>query len=50
PNEHEDGFLEFKKTFIGTSQYKVPLEEANEKVSLLDLAQLQYKLEMYLSD
>ena len=29
-------FLEYMKTLIGTSQYKVPLEEANEKVETMD--------------
>ncbi|CAI2192559.1 20707_t:CDS:2, partial [Funneliformis geosporum] len=33
PNKHEDGLLE---DIIGTSKYKIPLEEANEKHELLD--------------
>ncbi|CAI2185069.1 10152_t:CDS:2, partial [Funneliformis geosporum] len=36
PNKHEDGLLEFLDDIIGTSKYKIPLEEANEKLELLD--------------
>ena len=35
PNEHEDGLLEYLEDIIGTSKYKVPIEEANEKVERL---------------
>jgi len=36
PNEHEDGLLEYLEDIIGTSKYKVPIEEANEKVERLN--------------
>ncbi|CAI2185050.1 5800_t:CDS:2, partial [Funneliformis geosporum] len=36
PNKHEDGLLEFLEDIIGTSKYKIPLEEANENLELLD--------------
>ncbi|CAG8627224.1 3953_t:CDS:10, partial [Funneliformis caledonium] len=36
PNEHEDGLLEYIEDIIGTSKYKIPLEEANEKVETLN--------------
>ncbi len=36
PNEHEDGLLEYLEDIIGTSKYKVPIEEANEKVEGLN--------------
>ncbi|CAG8593870.1 23808_t:CDS:10, partial [Gigaspora rosea] len=32
PNEHEDGLLEYLEDIIGTSKYKTPIEEANEKI------------------
>jgi len=35
-NGHEDGLLEYIEDIIGTSKYKVPLEEANEKGETLD--------------
>ncbi|CAI2199291.1 324_t:CDS:1, partial [Funneliformis geosporum] len=35
-NKHEDGLLEFLEDIIGTSKYKIPLEEANENLELLD--------------
>jgi structural maintenance of chromosome 4 len=35
-NEHEDGLLEYLEDIIGTSKYKVPIEEANEKIERLN--------------
>jgi structural maintenance of chromosome 4 len=35
PNEHEDGLLEYLEDIIGTSIYKVPIEEASEKLENL---------------
>lgn len=32
PNEHEDGLLEYLEDIIGTSKYKTPIEEANDKI------------------
>jgi len=36
PNEHEDGLLEYLEDVIGTSKYKVLIEEANEMAEALD--------------
>ncbi|CAB4429885.1 unnamed protein product [Rhizophagus irregularis] len=36
PNEHEDGLLEYLEDIIGTSKYKVPIEEASEKLENLN--------------
>lgn len=36
PNEHEDGLLEYLEDIIGTSKYKVPIEEASEKLESLN--------------
>ncbi|CAG8592645.1 10545_t:CDS:10, partial [Ambispora leptoticha] len=35
-NEHEDGLLEYLEDIIGTSKYKVPIEEASNQVEKLD--------------
>ncbi|CAG8698710.1 5995_t:CDS:2, partial [Scutellospora calospora] len=32
PNEHEDGLLEYLEDIIGTSKYKAPIEDANDKI------------------
>jgi structural maintenance of chromosome 4 len=31
-NEHEDGLLEYLEDIIGTSKYKLPLEEQNKQL------------------
>lgn len=36
PSEHEDGLLEYLEDIIGTSKYKVPIEECSEEVEKLN--------------
>ena len=36
PTEHEDGMLEYMEDIIGTSVYKVPIEELVKKVEELN--------------
>jgi structural maintenance of chromosome 4 len=31
-NEHEDGLLEYLEDIIGTSKYKIPIEEASKEL------------------
>ena len=36
PNEHEDGLLEYLEDIIGSSKYKVLIEETGKKVERLN--------------
>jgi structural maintenance of chromosome 4 len=36
PTEHEDGLLEYLEDIIGTTKYKVPIEEANQSIDTLN--------------
>jgi structural maintenance of chromosome 4 len=40
-NEHEDGLLEYLEDIIGTTKYKVPIEEAEQEVEKLNEDRLE---------